>query len=57
MGDMGEAQRLDQYWPLKDLRADLATRFTLIDLPDRTGSPARYVRLAETGQRIDYITR
>ncbi|KAF0171597.1 MAG: molybdenum cofactor biosynthesis protein [Rhodobacteraceae bacterium] len=56
MGDMGEAQRLDQYWPLKELRAELATRFTLVDLPDRTGGPARYVRLAETGQRIGFIT-
>ena len=56
MGDMGEAQRVDQYWPLKDLRAQLATRYTLTDLPDRTGGPARYVRLAETGQRIGFIT-
>jgi len=53
---MGEAQRIDQYWPLKELRADLATRFTLVDLPDRTGGPARYVRLVETGQRIGFIT-
>ena len=56
MGEMGDVGRLDQYWPLKDLRARLATRFTLIDLPDRTGGPARYVRLAETGQRIGFIT-
>ncbi|MGV8949632.1 MAG: GTP 3',8-cyclase MoaA [Cypionkella sp.] len=56
MGEMGDVGRLDQYWPLKDLRASLATRFTLIDLPDRTGGPARYVRLAETGQRIGFIT-
>ncbi len=56
MGDMGEAQRIDQYWPLKDLRARLATRYSLEDLPDRTGGPARYVRLAETGQRVGFIT-
>ena len=56
MGDMGEVQRLDQYWPLKDLRAALAERFTLQDLPDRTGGPARYVRLGETGQRVGFIT-
>ncbi|PZX52951.1 cyclic pyranopterin phosphate synthase [Cereibacter changlensis] len=56
MGDMGEEHRLDQYWSLKDLRARLAERFTLIDLADRTGGPARYVRLAETGQRIGFIT-
>ena len=54
---MGEdIERLDAYWPLKDLRADLAKRFTLHDVPDRTGGPARYVRLEETGQRIGFIT-
>ncbi len=56
MGDMGEVQRLDQYWPLKDLRAQLATRFTLEDLTVNTGGPARYVRVQETGQRIGFIT-
>jgi GTP 3',8-cyclase len=56
MGDLGNENRLDQYWSLKDLRARLAERFTLTDLPDRTGGPARYVRLNETGQRIGFIT-
>ncbi|MDB5666073.1 MAG: 3,8-cyclase MoaA [Cypionkella sp.] len=56
MGDMGEAQRIDQYWPLRDLRAKLATRYTLEDLPDQTGGPARYVRLMESGQRVGFIT-
>ncbi|MCI2398000.1 GTP 3',8-cyclase MoaA [Aliiroseovarius subalbicans] len=56
MGDMGEENRLDQYWPLSDLRKMLATRYTLTDLPDSTGGPARYVRLEETGQRIGLIT-
>ena len=56
MGDMGEAARLDQYWPLSDLRQRLATRFTLLDLAERTGGPTRYVRLAETGQKIGFIT-
>ncbi|TRW96765.1 GTP 3',8-cyclase MoaA [Paracoccus sp. M683] len=56
MGDMGEEQRLDQYWPLSDLRARLAQRFTLIDLAERTGGPARYVKLGETGQKIGFIT-
>jgi len=54
--DMTEALRLDQYWPLKDLRARLADRFTLTDLDERTGGPARYVRLLETGQKIGFIT-
>ena len=56
MGDMGGTDRLDQYWSLKDLRARLAARYTMTDLPDRTGGPARYVRLEETGQRIGFIT-
>ncbi|MCC0074136.1 MAG: GTP 3',8-cyclase MoaA [Rhodobacter sp.] len=56
MGEMSEEARLDQYWPLKDLRARLAEVFTLTDLPDRTGGPARYVRIEETGQRIGFIT-
>ena len=56
MGDMGEARRLDQYWSLQDLRARLATRYTVSDLADRTGGPARYIRLEETGQRIGLIT-
>ena len=56
MGDMSEEARLDQYWPLRDLRARLAERFTLTDLAERTGGPARYVRLEETGQKIGFIT-
>ncbi|SNT74648.1 GTP 3',8-cyclase MoaA [Paracoccus seriniphilus] len=56
MGDLGNEDRLDQYWPLTDLRAQLAQRFTLIDLAERTGGPARYVQLQETGQKIGFIT-
>ncbi|MCV2869768.1 GTP 3',8-cyclase MoaA [Defluviimonas sp. WL0002] len=56
MGEMGEELRLDQYWPLKDLRARLAERFTLTDLAERSGGPARYVRIEETGQKVGFIT-
>jgi cyclic pyranopterin phosphate synthase len=56
MGDLGNEDRLDQYWSLKDLRARLSERFTLIDLAERTGGPARYVRLEETGQKVGFIT-
>ncbi|MBA86417.1 GTP 3',8-cyclase MoaA [Thalassobius sp. S69A] len=56
MGDIGNENRLDQYWPLKDLRATLAQQYTLTDLAERTGGPARYVRLEETGQKIGFIT-
>ncbi|KPP92001.1 MAG: molybdenum cofactor biosynthesis protein MoaA [Rhodobacteraceae bacterium HLUCCA08] len=56
MGDIGNEDRLDQYWSLKDLRARLDERFTLTDLAERSGGPARYVRLEETGQKIGFIT-
>jgi cyclic pyranopterin phosphate synthase len=56
MGEMGEEMRLDQYWPLRDLRGRLETRFTLTDLTERTGGPARYVRIEETGQKVGFIT-
>jgi len=55
MGDIGEG-RIDQYLPLSLLRARLATRYTLTDLPDDTGGPARYVRVSETGGRLGFIT-
>ncbi len=56
MGDIGNENRLGQYWPLKDLRARLAERYSLTDLAERTGGPARYVRVEETGQKIGFIT-
>lgn len=56
MGEFGAEDRLDSFWSLRDLRADLAQRFTLLDLTERTGGPARYVRLVETGQKIGFIT-
>lgn len=56
MGDLGNEDRLDQYWSLDDLRTRLGETYTLTDLPERTGGPARYVRLEETGQKIGFIT-
>ncbi len=56
MGDIGNEDRLDQYWKLDDLRDRLRESYTVTDLPDSTGGPARYVRLEETGQRIGFIT-
>ncbi len=56
MGDMEETYRLGQFWSLTDLRTRLAAQFTLVDLPERTGGPARYVRLEQTGQKIGFIT-
>ncbi len=56
MGEMGTEDRLDQYWSLKDLQRRYETRFTVTELPDNTGGPARYVRLNESGQRVGFIT-
>jgi cyclic pyranopterin phosphate synthase len=56
MGDIGNEDRLDQYWKLSDLRTRLAEQYTLTDLPLSTGGPARYVRLGETGQKVGFIT-
>jgi cyclic pyranopterin phosphate synthase len=51
-----EGGRVGHYLPLTELRAQLAARYTLTDLPDRTGGPARYVRVEETGGRLGFIT-
>ena len=56
MGDLGNEDRLGQYWSLKDVRARYGECYTLTDLAERTGGPARYVRLEETGQKIGFIT-
>ena len=55
MGEIGEG-RIDQYVPLSLVRARLAKQFTLTDLDETTGGPARYVRVAETGGRLGFIT-
>jgi cyclic pyranopterin phosphate synthase len=55
LGDIDES-RLDQYLPLSMVRARLAERFTLEDIDHRTGGPARYVRVKETGGRLGFIT-
>jgi cyclic pyranopterin phosphate synthase len=51
-----DADRTDQYLPLSQLRADLERQFTLNDIPYKTGGPARYVEVAETGGRLGFIT-
>jgi cyclic pyranopterin phosphate synthase len=55
LGDVDES-RLDQYLPLSIVRARLAERYTLEDIDHRTGGPARYVRVKETGGRLGFIT-
>ncbi|TWI35020.1 GTP 3',8-cyclase MoaA [Paracoccus sulfuroxidans] len=56
MGEIGGEERLDQYWALSDLRARLEERLSLTPLAERTGGPARYARVEETGQKIGFIT-
>lgn len=56
MGDLGNEDRVGQYWALTEVRDRLRNRFTVTDLAMRTGGPARYVRLEETGQKIGFIT-
>ncbi|MEQ8297463.1 MAG: GTP 3',8-cyclase MoaA [Nitratireductor sp.] len=55
MGEI-DADRTDQYLPLSLLRARLENEFTLTDIPFKTGGPARYVEVAETGGRLGFIT-
>ncbi len=55
MGEIDE-DRTDQYLPLSEVRAGLENQFTLRDIPYKTGGPARYVEVKETGGRLGFIT-
>jgi cyclic pyranopterin phosphate synthase len=55
MGEI-DGDRTDQYVPLSLVRAELGERFTLDDIDYKTGGPARYMRVAETGGRLGFIT-
>ncbi|UXN58348.1 GTP 3',8-cyclase MoaA [Phyllobacterium zundukense] len=55
MGEI-DLDRTDQYLPLSLLRAKLSEEFTLIDIAYKTGGPARYVEIEETGGRVGFIT-
>ena len=55
MGDI-DGDRTEQYLPLSIVRARLMDRWTLEDIPFRTGGPARYVHIKETGGRLGFIT-
>ena len=56
MGDMGAETRVDQYLPLSLVRARLERNWTLAETDYRTGGPARYFTVAETGRRLGFIT-
>ena len=55
LGDI-DGDRTEQYLPLSLVRADLAKRWTLVDSDYRSGGPARYATIGETGQRLGFIT-
>jgi len=56
MGEIGEGARLEQYLPLSVARAKLKTKWTLDETDYRTGGPARYYVVRETGRRLGFIT-
>ena len=56
MGDLGNENRLDQYWSLSDLTQRLKKTWSLTELSENSGGPARYFRVNETGQKIGFIT-
>jgi len=55
LGEIDE-DRTDQYLPLSLVRQRLSERWTLTDIPYKTGGPARYVQVSETGGKIGFIT-
>jgi len=55
LGEIDE-DRTDQFLSLASVREDMASYWRLTDLPDRTGGPARYVGVEETGGRLGFIT-
>lgn len=55
LGEISE-DRTDQYLPLSLVKQRLVQSFTLKDIPYKTGGPARYVEVEETGGRLGFIT-
>ena len=56
MGDIGAENRVNQYLPLSMVRSNLSEHFSLRDIDYKTGGPARYVEIEETGTKIGFIT-
>ncbi len=55
MGEI-DGDRTEHYLPLSVVRAQLVQRYSLGESSHRTGGPARYVRVAETGGTLGFIT-
>ena len=51
-----DQDRTDQYLPLSTVRQNLERNWTLTDIPFKTGGPARYTEVSETGQKLGFIT-
>src|SRR3990170_3896292 len=51
LGDI-DGDRTQQFLPLSIVRGRLLERWTLQDIPYRTGGPARHLRVRETGGRL-----
>ena len=56
LGEIGGAARLEQYLPLSLVRARLQQRWHLVESAYRTGGPARYYEVRETGRKLGFIT-
>ncbi len=56
MGEMEEQERLGQYWPLTEVQKEIETQWTLQPSGHKTGGPARYMNVIETGKRVGFIT-
>jgi cyclic pyranopterin phosphate synthase len=55
LGEVG-IDRVESYLPLRELREKLAARYTLEPTDHRTGGPARYTFVRETGGLLGFIT-
>ena len=51
-----DQDRTDQYLPLSKVRERLEKAWSLTDIPFKTGGPARYTQVEETGQKLGFIT-
>ena len=51
MGDIGSENRFNQYLPLSEVKERISKKFNLIDIPKKTGGPARYYKIE--GKKID----
>jgi len=56
LGEVGSGTRVDQYLPLSMVRSRLRKSWTLDESDYRTGGPAKYYTVRETGRRLGLIT-